>query len=180
MVATTRLWTVEDVEQLPDDDFRYALIRGVLYRMPPRKPKHGRVVGGVAWLLKGFVDEHRLGEVYDQSGFILEDDPDVLLGPDLAFVRADRVPADEDEYPRLAPDLVVEVVSPSDTGPSVGEKTAIYLQAGVRMVVVVDPQRRTVRVRRPGGGDRLLTEADEWDGEDVLPGFWVPVARLFA
>lgn len=180
MATTTKLWTVADFERLPDDDYRYALIRGVLYRMPPTKPLHGRTMGTVAWLVRGFVVEHDLGVVYDQSGFVLEDDPDVLLGPDLAFVRADRVPENEAEYPRLAPDLVVEVISPSETGPSVEEKTEIYLQAGVRLVWALDPKRRTLRVRRPDGTDRLLGEDDEVDGEDVLPGFRLPVARLFA
>ena len=179
-MATTKVWTVEDVERLPDDDYRYALIRGVLYRMPPTKPRHGRMVSTVGWYLRGFVQEHGLGVVYDQSGFILERDPDVLIAPDLAFVSRERVPAAEDEYPRLAPDLVVEVISPSETGPSIEEKVALYLEAGVRLVWALDPRRRTVRVRKPDGTDRLLTETDELDGEDVLPGFRLPVVRLFS
>ena len=179
-MATTKLWTVEDVERLPDDDYRYALIRGVLYRMPPTKPRHGRTVGTVAWHLRGFLDDQDLGVVYDQSGFILERDPDVLIAPDLAFVSRERVPAEQDDYPRLAPDLVVEVISPSETGPSVEEKIALYLDAGVRLIWALDPRRRTVRVRKPDGTDTLLTEADELDGEDVLPGFQLPVAQLFA
>lgn len=180
MVTTTKLWTVADFERLPDDDYRYALIRGVLHRMPPTMPKHGRVTGTTNRLLGNFIKEHGLGELYDPSGFVLENDPDVLLGPDLAFVRADRVPVNEDEYPRLAPDLVVEIISPSETGPSVEEKTELYLPAGVRLVWALDPRRRTLRVRRPDGTDRLLGEGDVVDDEDVLPGFRLPVARLFA
>lgn len=179
-VTTTKRWTFADFEQLPDDDYRYALIRGVLYRKPPTKPLHGRTMGTVTSLVRDFVLEHNLGVVYDQSGFVLETDPDVLLGPDLAFVRADRVPVNEDEYPRLAPDLVVEVISPSDTRPSIEEKTELYLRAGVRLLWALDPRRRTLRVRRPDGTDWLLGEADDVDGEDVLPGFQVPVAWLLA
>ena len=179
-MATTKVWTVEDVERLPDDDYRYALIRGVLYGMPPTKPRHGRITNVIGRFLGDFVDEHDLGEVYDQSGFVLERDPDVLIAPDLAFVARERVPTDEDEYPRLAPDLVVEVISPSETGPSVEQKVALYLEAGVRLVWALDPRRRTVRVRRPDGTDKVLTEADELDGEDVVPGFRLPVGRLFS
>jgi Uma2 family endonuclease len=178
--VATKLWTVEDFERLPDDGSRYALIRGVLYRMPPTKPKHGRVTGTVGRLLGTFVDEQGLGEIYDQSGFVLENDPDVLLGPDLAFVRTERVPANEDEYPRLAPDLVVEVISPSETGPSIEEKTAIYLAAGVRMVWALDPRRQTLRVRKPEGTDRLLAAGDEIGGDHVLPGFRLRVEQFFA
>jgi Uma2 family endonuclease len=179
-MATTKLWTVEDVQELPDDDYRYALIRGELHRMPPPMPRHGRVVMVIGAHLYRFVSERRLGVVYDQSGFVIERGPDTLLAPDLSFVQRGRVPQDEDIYPELAPDLVVEVTSPSQSGPSIGEKLALYREAGVRMIWVVDPIRRTVRVYRLDGSELLVTEADELDGEDVLPGFRLPVAEIFA
>jgi Uma2 family endonuclease len=179
-MATTKLWTVAEIEQLPEDDYRYALIKGELFRMPPPKFLHGRIVLAVGAPIFQFVEEHSLGVVSDQSGFILEREPDTLLGPDLAFVQSARVPADENAYPMLAPDLVVEVASSSQTGPSIEEKTSLYLAAGVRLVGIVDPIRRAVRVRRANGTSRLLSEQDERDGEDVLPGFRLPVARLFA
>lgn len=178
IMATTKLWTVDEVEQLPDDEFRYALIRGMLYRMPPPKARHGRVVIVVGALLYNFVSEHNLGVVYGQSGFILERDPDILLEPDLAFVQRARVPANENSYPMLAPDLVVGVVSPSQTGPTIEEKTALFLAAGVRLVWEIDPVRRVVRVRRSDSTERLLSAADWLEGEDVLPGFRVLVASL--
>ena len=179
-MAMTKRWTAEEVGQLPDDGFRYALIEGVLYRRPPTKPRHGRVTSLVKRHLGNFIEQHELGALFAQSGFILACDPDVLLGPDLAFVRSDHIPADEDEYPLLAPDLVVEVISPSQTGPSIDEKTNRYFAAGVRLVWALDPVRRTVHVRRLDGTDRLLSGHDDLDGEDVLPGFRLLVARLFA
>jgi Uma2 family endonuclease len=179
-MATTKLWTAEDVEQLPDDDLRYALIRGVLHRMPPPNARHGRIVSLVGRRIGNYVEEHRLGVVYDQSGFVLERDPDTLLEPDLSFVRREHVPLDEDAYPELAPDLVVEVVSPSQTGISVREKVAIYLATGVRLVWVIDPLRRIVRVQRADGSEHTLSEVDVIDGEDVLPGFQLSAAELFA
>ena len=179
-MATTKLWTVEDVAQLPDDEFRYALIRGVLYRMPPPKFRHGHIVSIMNWHLFGFVTQHGLGVVSDQSGFILERDPDTLLGPDLAFVPRSLLPVDENAYPSLSPELVVEVASPSQSGPSIEEKTSLYLAAGVRLIWVVDPERRTVRVHRRDGTSLLLSEGDVIDGEDVLPGFQLPVADCFS
>lgn len=179
-MATTKLWTADELEQLPDDEYQYALIKGELFRMPPPKFLHGRIVLAVGAPMFQFVAEHSLGVVSDQSGFILERDPDTLLGPDLAFVQSARVPVDENAYPMLALDLVVEVASPSQSGPSIEEKTALYLEAGVRLVWAVDAARRTVRVRRPDGTDRLLTANDVLDGEDVLPGFRLPIAQLFA
>ncbi len=178
-MATTKLWTVEEVAQLPDDENRYALVRGVLYRMSPPMARHGFVTNTIGRLVGNFVAERDLGAVSNQSGFILQREPDVLLEPDVAFVRGARIPENLDAYPILAPDLVVEVASPSQTGPSIEEKTALYLEAGVRLVWAVDPLRRIVRVRRPDGTDRLLTEQDVLDGEDVLPGFRLLVAELF-
>lgn len=179
-MATTKLWTAEELAELPDDDFRYALIRGELYRMPPTKPRHGRVVHTAGRLIGNFVADRDLGIIYDQSGFLFERDPDTVLGPDLSFVQSAHVPADEDVFPLLAPDLVVEVISPSQTGPSIEVKVAIYLAAGVRLVWAIDSARRTVHVRRADGTELLLSVEDVIDGEDVLPGFRLPVAQLFA
>ncbi len=179
-MATTKLWTIEEVERLPDDNFRYALIKGALYRMPPPMGRHGLVANTIGRVIGNVVAERNLGAVYNQSGFILDRDPDVLLEPDIAFVKRSRVPANSDAYPMLAPDLVVEVASPSQTGPSMEEKVSLYLAAGVRLIWEVDPVRRTVRVRRPDGSDRLLFDRDELDGEDVLPSFRLPVAQFFA
>jgi Uma2 family endonuclease len=178
-MATTKLWTVEELEQLPDDEYRYALIKGELYRMPPPMGPHGLVVSTIVWYVYSFVRKHRLGRVYDQSGFILERNPDTVLGPDQAFVSSARLPADLRGYPELAPDLVVEVASPSQSGPSIVEKAALYLEVGVRLVWIVDPVQRTVHVRHAEGGDRILTEHDAIEGEDVLPGFRLPISQLF-
>lgn len=178
-MVTTKLWTVEDVEQLPDDGFRYALIRGVLFRMSPPMGPHGLIANEAGRRIGNFVKERNLGAVFNQSGFILGRDPDVLLEPDGAFVQRARFPEHSRGYPALAPDLVVEIVSPSQTGPSIEEKTALYLQAGVRLISIVDSTRRAVRVRRADGTDRLLSEQDELDGEDVLPGFRLSISELF-
>lgn len=161
-MATTKLWTAEEIAELPDDDFQYALIRGELHRMPPPKPRHGRIVSLPNRHLYGFVARHGLGTLYDQSGFLFERGPDTVLGPDLSFVQAAHVPADENAYPELAPDLVVEVISPSQTGPTIEEKVVIYLAAGVRLVWAIDPAHRP---RPPCGQNRsapLRRGYDRW------------------
>lgn len=116
---------------------------------------------------------------YDQSGIILPGEPTTLVGSDVMFIEKARLPLDEGDYPVLAPDLAIEVASPSDSGPLLAEKVELYLASGVLMVWVLDPSTRTHRIRKPDGTDRVLTERDTVDGEDVLPGFALPVARLF-
>lgn len=178
-MATTKLWTIEDVAALPDDGYRYELIKGELYRMPPPKFRHGMLANTFGRHLGNFVAEQGLGAVLNQSGFILRRNPDILLEPDVAFIRSANIPEDFDAYPESPPDLVVEVASPSQSAASLEEKAALYLAAGVRMVLTVDPIHRTVRVRRADGFNRVLTDRDVLDGDDVLPGFRLPIAEIF-
>ena len=177
-MAATKLWTIEDVERLPDDGYRYELIRGELYRMPPPKVRHGLIANTIGRLIGNFVADRGLGAVSNQSGFILQREPDTLLVPDVAFIPRPDLPENLDADPESASALVVEVVSPSQTGPSGEERVALSLAVGVRLVWVVDPRRRTVHVYRDDETDVVLTERGEVDGEDVLPGFRLPVAQL--
>lgn len=176
--------SVADVERLPDDGYRYDLIGGQLIRMSPAGALHGEIASRVGRHLGHVAEVARLGVVFGaETGFILRD-PDVLLAPDAAFVRAERLPprAEWRGYLRLAPDLVVEVVSPSDRWRDVMDKVDQYLQAGVQLVWVLDPQRRAAFVyERDGRTVRILRAAsgDALDGVDVLPGFRLPLADLF-
>jgi Uma2 family endonuclease len=126
---------------------------------------------------------HRLGRVFAaETGFLLRTDPDTVRAPDVAFVRRERVLAvgRQPAYWPGAPDLAIEVVSPGDRPREVSENVATWLRYGTRMVVVVDPRRRTVAVHRPDQPVRMLSEADTLTGEDVVPGWSLPVRRLFA
>ena len=183
MATTTKLMTAEELLEMPDDGFRYELVRGELIKMAPAGhiPAFYELRIGARLLV--FVEANGLGRAYSASGgFRLETNPDTVLAPDAAFVRKERVEVvgDGDGYFPGAPDLAVEVISPSDRYTEVDEKVAEWLAAGTSMVVVVNPRNRTVRVHRPTTDSVLLTEKDTLDGGDVVPGWKLLVADIFA
>ena len=181
-MVTTRVTTADELIRMKDDGWRYELIEGELRRMAPAGMEHGGVGMNVAAPMWNHVVPGKLGEVYNaDTGFFLSHDPETVVGPDVAFVRADRLPPPSEQkgYSQIAPDLAVEVVSPSDTQPAVDEKVALYLAAGVPLLWVAFPKRRVVRVHRPGREPIELGEGEVLDGEDVLPGFRLPVADVF-
>jgi len=182
-MTATKLVTAEELFRMPDDGFLYDLIDGELVRMTPPGGGHGKTTFDLAWHIASFVRPRGLGTVFAaETGFVLRRNPDVVLGPDIAFVRADRLPAARvpETYIELAPDLAVEVTSPSERRGQITRKVRKYMEGGVRLLWLVNTRRRTVTVYAPGVEPRLLTEADELDGGDVLPGFRLPVATVFA
>ncbi len=110
----------------------------------------------------------------------MERDPDTVKAPDFAFVGYERLPDPLPEgYVPLVPDLAVETRSPHDTAREVAEKVEEWLAAGVRLVWVIEPKKRTITTHRAGRPPQVLTVNDTLDGEDVLPGLDVSVARIF-
>lgn len=182
MATTKQLVTAEELLCLPDDGFRYELVRGELRKMPPAGHRHGELALSIGASLRNFVKESGLGKAYAaETGFKLESDPDHVLAPDAAYVALDRAaPAIETQgfFPG-PPDLAVEVTSPSDTYSEVEEKVADWLDAGTRAVVVVDPRRRTVKVHRSVSDSAVLTDADTLAVDDVVPGWAMPVREIF-
>lgn len=183
MSMQTKNITVEELLHIPDDGLRRELVRGELRTMTPAGHPHGRMAMRVGWQLARHVEENGLGVVYAaETGFILSRDPDTVRAPDAAFVRRERVEevGDAAGFWPEAPDLAVEVVSPGDAYAEVEGKVAEWLRAGSRMVIVVDPTNRTVRVHRPPAEAATLVEGGEIDGADVVPGWRLPVRELFA
>lgn len=178
------LITAEELLQLPDGEWRYELVEGRLVRMSPTGGRHGRIVMRLLLAIGRFVEEQRLGAMFPaETGFWIspEDGADTVLAPDLAFVQAAREPDPEAEgYPRIAPDLVAEIASPSQGRAEMGVKAQRWLSAGVRLVWIVLPEARIVEVWRAGGLARIATAEEELSGEEVLPGFAFPVRRLFS
>ena len=169
--------TADELLQIPDKHAE--LIRGVLVvREPPGLP-HGRIAIELGAALVAHVRADRLGRVYVESGFKLASNPDTVRGPDLAFLCQSRIPDPEPRaYPDLAPDLVVEVLSPDDRPGAVLGKVADYLSAGTKLVWVIDPERRLARIYRADGTEEILTAEQALDGEDVLPGFTCPLETI--
>ena len=174
--------TAEELYELPDDGMRHELVEGELRAMPPAGFEHGSVAADLLIRVGSFVYAQKLGVVLAaETGFVLRRGPDTVRAPDVAFVRADRVPPREERrtFAELAPDLVAEVTSPYDRVGEVNGKVAQWIDAGVRLVWVVDPETRVVVAHQPGGVAHLLREGDILDGNDVLPGFRLPLSELF-
>ena len=183
MTTKARLRTAEELLAMPDDGFRYELLRGELIKMPPAGHMSSFYEMRVGIKLSAFIDENKLGRTYSSNGgFRLASNPDTVLAPDASFVRQERVDAvgDGDGYFPGAPDLAIEVISPSDRYTEVEAKVEEWLNAGTLMVVVVNPRNRTVRVYRSLTDSILLTEANTLDGGDVVPGWRLPVSDIFA
>jgi Uma2 family endonuclease len=188
--------TVDDLLALPDDSrWQYELVEGRLVRMPGSGGEASNIAGDLLGELRAFVKPRGLGRVTGADGtynLTQPGDPaDTGLVPDVAFVQASRVPPrTSPDYAKawpLAPDLVVEVVSPSQFRTEMKDKAERYIKAGVRLVWVVWPKRQQVDVWRPdaAGVARIVTTlkastGDTLDGLDVLPGFTYPLADLFA
>lgn len=181
-MATTKLTTAQDLLLMSEDEGRFELIEGELREMSPTGEEHGELAAILTSQLLIHAREHRLGTVYAaETGFHLSRNPDVVLAPDVAFVRAGRLPADRDrrKFVEVAPDLVVEVISPSEQPGDVVNKVQRYLNAGVLLVWVVYPQQRTVAVFKADRTWDTLQGDAELDGGDVLPGFKLMLSELF-
>jgi Uma2 family endonuclease len=161
---------------------RCELVRGELVMMSPAGFDHGWIAGNIALALGGFVKPRSLGMVVTaETGFRIASDPDTVRAPDVAFVRADRVPPGGVKgFFEGPPDLAVEVVSPNDRASEVTAKVQNWLQAGCAAVWVVDPENRTVMAYRSPSEIVMLSLADTLTGGEVLPGLSVPVGELFA
>ncbi|HEV8718038.1 MAG TPA: Uma2 family endonuclease [Candidatus Binatia bacterium] len=174
--------TAEELFSLPDDGWRYELVRGELRHMPPTGIQHGQIASLLTQQLTAYVRTHKLGVICTaEAGFRLARHPDTVRAPDVAFIARERIPVEgvPAGYWPGAPDLAVEIVSPSDRFDDVIEKVAEYLAAGTRLVWVIHPRTHTVMIYRASGEVQLLRGHEELRGEEVLPGFTCPVSILF-
>lgn len=181
-VLTGRM-TVEEFYNHPDIPDNAELVHGEVRLVTSPETAHSWVARAVFRALDTHATRHALGEVFpDQTGYVLPHRNDTLRIPDVSFVRAGRlpVPIPRRQSLRLAPDLVVEVLSESDTYTVIRKKLTDYRDAGVQVVWLVDIDGRAVDVHTPDGAVRTLREDEALDGGDVLPGFAIPVRDLFA
>lgn len=173
--------TAEHLYSITDDFYRFELVAGRLRVMEPPGFEHGDLAVTLAAGLSRHVRARGLGKVVTETGFVLRRDPDTVHGPDVAFVRAERLPAPEAvrNYFEGAPDLAAEVLSPNDRPGEAADKVRRYLAAGTGLVWVVDPKAQSVTAHAPNAIPRSLGIGDALDGGDVVPGFTLPLAELF-
>jgi Uma2 family endonuclease len=182
--------TAEYLLTLPDDLWQYEIVEGRLVRMPGSGNAASSIALYLGSLLVTYVRPRKLGRVTGADG-IYNLTPagaslETALIPDLACTRAGRLAplgsAEAQGIPHLAPDLVAEIVSPSQYHPEMAAKARLYLDSGVRLVWIIWPQAQQVDVWRPGSDAPVATLGitDHLDGFDILPGFTHPLADLFA
>lgn len=174
-------YTPEDLLAITDRPVP-ELIDGQLVERVPLGQKSDAVAARLLFLILGFVHDRGLGLVNGTQGSyqIFPDNPRKVRIPDVSFTRKDRLPEGPAEgHERVAPNLVVEVVSPNDSAEDLNEKLRDFLGAGVPLIWVLYPQTRTVQVHRGGGTGAWRSDGDTLDGEGIVPGFRCPVAELF-
>jgi Uma2 family endonuclease len=183
MAIKTRV-TAEELWRLGEGDLRRELVNGEGVEMAPVGGIHGRITSRVTRRLVEHVTQHGGGEVVvGDVGFVLTlpYDPERVRAPDVAYIAMDRLP--DGQLPQGfipgAPDLAVEVLSPSDNPVDIQQKVRDYLEAGARLVWVIAPAAKSATIYRADGSARLLRETDRLDGEDVLPGMAIALAEVF-
>jgi Uma2 family endonuclease len=150
--------------------------------MAPSGAEHGDVTNNFAFLLTAHVRSRSLGKVFAaETGFRLSRNPDTVLGADVAFVAAARIPPQgvPKGFWEGAPDLAVETISPSDTMQDVEEKVDAYLAAGARAVLVLNPRRKTAAIHRRGQNPEVRQEGEAIELNDAVPGFTCDVSEVF-
>jgi Uma2 family endonuclease len=172
--------TAEEYGRLPGGNGREELIAGFVVSEPQPLFRHGRIQARLAGLLDAYVQSRGLGAVAVSAGFLLAEGPDTVRGPDVAFVQRHRFDAHDEArgFFRGAPDLAVEILSPSNRAGEIHAKVADYLAAGSKLVWVLDTERRRASVYRTLLAPRRIPEEGVLEGEDVIPGFSVTVSEL--
>lgn len=182
MLADTKLLTAQEFLERAPQDKRSELVRGEMLVMAPAGFEHGDVAGNIFAALHNHVRKFKLGKVFAaETGFILAHDPDTVRAPDAAFVTNERIKAQKRRRGFFdgAPDLAVEVASPSESSEDIQDKVIDYLEAGTRMIIYLHPRSKTLTVYRSLNDIHLLTLNDTFDGGDVLPGFRLSLQEIF-
>jgi Uma2 family endonuclease len=181
-MVTTRGISVEEFEVMPLDG-NWELIDGELAEVSPTAEESSNISAILVVLVGQHVLDHQLGRIYTaEGGFVLFPDREIVRAPDVAFVRADRIPHGKarKRFARVAPDFVIEVLSPTDRPSEVVTKIEMYQEAGVSLIWLVDPGAKTVTVIAADAPVATLSADDTLDGGAILPGLTVPVAKIFS
>ena len=180
-MATATLMSVDEFAALPEDGQMHELVEGELISMPPPHSLHARVLHRIFLPLANFARRERLGEAFAETGYQLGDQPPTVRQPDITFQSTERLAAQSNEgYFRGSAELVIEIVSPSDRAGDLDLKVRQYLGAGAMAVAVVYPATRTVWVHRAHGSPQVLSAGRSLEFPDILAGWSMPLAEIFA
>lgn len=177
-----KLLTAEEFAAMPELGRFTELVKGEVIQVPPPSFNHGQVCFNVAFALGMHVVPRGIGRILtNDSGIITERDPDSVLGADVAYFSYERLPREitPSVYPEVAPELVIELMSPDDVFRDVMAKVDEYLAAGVLLVYVIDPSREQAMLFEKGKLGTLFGPADEMTFPGVLPELRIPVGPLF-
>jgi Uma2 family endonuclease len=180
VIPNRKQWTDEELLALPEDGYKRELLDGEIV-MSPGWAEHGRLIMRFATLFGLYVYQHKLGEVFDgQTGFRMKSGD--LLSPDVSLVSNQRLVglSTFEQFFNGAPDLPIEFVSAGERKKRVERKVQLYFENGARLVWLMEMRRRQVRVYHAATDPKILTAPEMLDGEDVVPGFTIPVADIFA
>lgn len=180
--VSDKLITIEEYSKMTDLDYPSELVRGKIVRMNPPQSRHGEVCNAAAFVLTGFVKGNDLGRVLsNDSGIPTEHNPDTLRGADVAFYSYSRVPKGPigGGYIAIAPDIAIEVLSQHDRWPKVLAKVAEYLNIGVRVVCILDPNKSTIQLHRADGDIEILSAMQTLRLPELSDSFVEPVSKFF-
>lgn len=173
ITTAQQLWEAGDIGSCE-------LVRGELIMMSPAGFEHGDIGSAILEHMRRFVRVHKLGKVVGaDTGFFIERDPDTVRAPDVAFIRKERLIGRTRAYFPAAPDLAVEVISPTDRRRDVDAKAQMWLDTGCEVVWIVDPPRQAITVYSKTETPRVLQGGDIIDCPTLLPGFALPLSEVF-
>jgi Uma2 family endonuclease len=181
-IAPEGTFTIEEFQRLPLEGRRWELLDGAVVQMEPHGTDTSALTASITFAISRHVREFDLGVIHGAGcGFRSWPGHETVRVTDMSFTRHERLPVDRDrhDYPRWAPDLIVEMFSPFERPVTAIGRIAMFLQAGTRLVWFIDPGNKTVMIFDPDFAPTMLREVDTLEGGDVLPGFSIPVAAIF-
>ena len=181
--ALQKVWTEEELQSLPADGFMHELVQGELVISPKNNPFHGDICVDLSTAMKNFVKARRLGAVWDSStGFWMNNRN--CRAPDISFIPKARlqklgIKRTSRKFFPGAPDLAIEVLSPSNTRKEINERLEDFFASGTQIAWLIDPETESVEICHSVTQRQNLGLGTELDGEHLLPGFRYPIAELF-
>lgn len=172
-MVTTRTTTAADLYAM-GSDARFELIQGELVSVSPASFKTNLVLGNMYFAIRSFVQSREMGYVsVAEAGFLVETNPDTVVAPDVAYIARDRMPKPIPDrgYLPVVPDLIVEVISPTDERHDIQTKKALFARIVVPLVWWIDPRREAASIHIPGQVIQTIDRTGQFDGGNVLPGF---------